>query len=424
MVQLKTPLSTFSPLEGDLNKPQGSNGTQSSSVLTSVQTAPQTTSVQTANTATQTSGPTSTGYYGKNLMERMRANNFWSKPKEEAGSVQSDAVPAATPSVDVEQKKLDAEYKARQSVLDSQMADLRKDYLARIDKGREDLQNVYDYLGVSEGKEKKFKKDNESKKKLFLLGEAIRQIGNLAAVHGGASPQKLESVIPEIEKRYQTDKALRVQRGKDKLSQAQERLKQESDAAYKEYLAGIDEAQLKQKALSQERNYNLAVRKANDAKEDKKDNLDLKGREQTRKEKKDAVTAAQNDAKIEIARGRENRLATGDGSSAASKKLNNRFNELYSKYPDLVRRYAENNNLNVDNNKKKDRFGRPSTGRSGSWSDVKHKKGVVDYIEYVISGGKASRGSRQGNTPAKGNNGRKTSAKRVQSSGRKLSIFS
>lgn len=412
MVQLKTPLSTFSPLEGNLNKPQDSGNTQSlsagaSSVPASVQTAPQTTPVQTANTATQTSVPASTDYYGKKLMERMRANNFWPKPKEtKVESADAATQSAVAPGADA-QRKLDAEYKARQAVLDAELADVRKDYLARMDKGKEDLQNVYDYLGASKEEEKKLSKKNESRKKLFLLGEAIRQIGNLVSVHNGASPQKLKSVLPEIEERYRTEKALRKKEGKERLALAQSRLKDESDAAYKEYLAGIEEIQAKQKALSQERNYDLAVRKANDAKEDKEKNLDLKGREQTRKENKDAVTAAQNGAKIEIARDREDRLASGGGSSVASKRLNDRFNALYSKYPDLVRKYAENNNLNVGNNKKKDRFGRPSTGRSGSWSDDKHKKGVVNYIEYVISGRKDSRGSRRGNTPANGNNGRK-----------------
>lgn len=404
-----------------MNKPQDSGNTQSlsagaSSVPASVQTAPQTATDQVSTQVVpQTSALSSTDYFGKDLMERMRANNFWHKPEDATTETSDNATqPAVTSAADEEQERLDAEYKARQSVLDSQLADLRKDYLARMDKGKEDLQNVYDYLGVSEEEEKNLKKNNESKKKLFLLGEAIRQIGNLAAVHGGASPQKLKSVIPEIEKRYQTEEAKRAKKNKDRLSQAQERLKQESDAAYKGYLAGIEDVQQRQKALSQERNYNLAVRKANDAKEDKKGNLDLKGREQTRKEKRDAVTAAQNDAKIEIARGRENRLATGGGSSAVSKKLNKRFNELYSKYPDLVRRYAENNNMNVGNNKKKDRFGRPSTGRGGTWSDDKHKKGVVSYIENVISQRGTPGGSRRGNAPANGNNGR----------GKQLSEFS
>lgn len=394
-----------------MNKPQDSGNAQvssagASSAPVTTQTAPQATAAQSpTQVVSQSSAPTSTDYFGKNLMERMRANNFWSKPKDaetgDAGGVTQSAVASAAGD---EQKKLDAEYKARQAVLDAEMTDRRKDYLARMDKSKEDLQNVYDYLGVSEEEEKKFKKDNESKKKLFLLGEAIRQIGNLAAVHGGASPQKLKSVIPEIEKRYQTEKALRKKEGNDRLALAQSRLKQESDAAYKEYLAGIEETQAKQKALNQERNYNLAVRKASDAKEDKKNNMDLKGREQTRKEKKDAVTAAQNGAKIEIARRRENRIANGGGSSAASRRLNSRFNELYSKYPDLVRRYAENNNMNVDNNKKTNRFGKPSSGRSGSWSDDKHRKGVVNYIEHVVSQRKASRGSEPRSTTQSVNN--------------------
>lgn len=126
---------------------------------------------------------------------------------------------------------LSDEEQAYLAMNDSILNNYRKQYK----QGDDITQGVYDYL--TGGKEEEpYKKENESKKKLLALSDAIRHIGNLMTVTDGATPQKFNSPVVEQEARYQQERAYRDKERAAQAKAAQEKAKQDARAAYNDAL--------------------------------------------------------------------------------------------------------------------------------------------------------------------------------------------
>lgn len=114
---------------------------------------------------------------------------------------------------------------------------VQNNYRKQYKEASDVTQGVFDYLnGGSEKEEEPYRKKNESRKKLYALADAIRQIGNLAYVTKGATPQKFNSPVSEQEAKYQQEKALRDKDRAARADAAQKKAKMDADAAYKDAL--------------------------------------------------------------------------------------------------------------------------------------------------------------------------------------------
>ena len=106
------------------------------------------------------------------------------------------------------------------------------------------MQSVYDFMLQSQEEEKKLAQKNESKKRLLLLGDALRHLGNLYFTTKGASPQNLTSSVTLQEQRYQQERAQRQAQRQAELKSALERAKQQADQNYKSSILGIEVGKL------------------------------------------------------------------------------------------------------------------------------------------------------------------------------------
>lgn len=104
--------------------------------------------------------------------------------------------------------------------------------------------SVYDYMLQPSAEERKLAKDNESKKRLLLLGDALRHLGNLYFTTKGATPQQFNSPVMTQESLYQQKRAeLRAQRAAA-LKNAMEQAKLQADQNYKSSMLGMRAAEL------------------------------------------------------------------------------------------------------------------------------------------------------------------------------------
>lgn len=104
--------------------------------------------------------------------------------------------------------------------------------------------SVYDYMLQPSAEEKKLAKDNESKKRLLLLGDALRHLGNLYFTTKGATPQQFNSPVMTQESLYQQKRAeLQAQRAAA-LKNAMEQAKLKADRDYKNSMLGMRAAEL------------------------------------------------------------------------------------------------------------------------------------------------------------------------------------
>lgn len=106
------------------------------------------------------------------------------------------------------------------------------------------MQSVYDFMLQSQEEEKRLAQQNESKKRLLLLGDALRHLGNLYFTTKGASPQNLTSSVTLQEQRYQQERAQRQAQRQAELKSALERAKQQADQNYKSSMLGIEVGKL------------------------------------------------------------------------------------------------------------------------------------------------------------------------------------
>ena len=113
-------------------------------------------------------------------------------------------------------------------------------------------QSVLDYMLAPSEEEKKMYKDNESKKRLLLLTDALRHIGNIYNTTRGAVPQQFNSPVVLQEQLYQQKKnELRAQRAAA-LKNAMEQAKLNADQSYKNSMLGMRQAEL-ERGLSNDR---------------------------------------------------------------------------------------------------------------------------------------------------------------------------
>lgn len=113
--------------------------------------------------------------------------------------------------------------------------------------GGDETQNVLDYLTRPSNEEQQLSKQNESKKKLLLLADALRHIGNLYYTTKGATPQQFTSPVAQQEGIYQTELQRRQKERAFAVEQALAQAKQEADAAYKQTMLGQKQAEIERK---------------------------------------------------------------------------------------------------------------------------------------------------------------------------------
>ena len=123
-------------------------------------------------------------------------------------------------------------------------------------------ESVMNYL--LSGNEEKFEKENESKKKLLLLTDALRHLGNLYFTTKGATPQKLTSSVPDQENLYQNEKLKRQRERSLVVQQALDVAKQKADEEYRNGLLGQKQAELERKQSLDNLNFTLNLQKQKD----------------------------------------------------------------------------------------------------------------------------------------------------------------
>lgn len=188
---------------------------------------------------------------------------------------------------------------------------IQNNYRKQYKQGDDITQGVYDYL--TGGKEEEpYKKENESKKKLLALSDAIRHIGNLMTVTDGATPQKFNSPVVEQEARYQQERAYRDKERAASVKAAQEKAKQDARAAYNDALL-----QMKNNAFNKSVYDSFMKRKADKDKFDfNKDKFD---KEYTLKQDKFKEQQNYNKKMLEL-KGESNSIARGRLALAYAKE--------------------------------------------------------------------------------------------------------
>lgn len=120
-------------------------------------------------------------------------------------------------------------------------------------------QSVFDYLLAPSEEEKKLYKDNESKKRLLLLSDALRHLGNIYNTTRGATPQQFNSPVVEQEQQYLRKRnEIRTQRAAA-LKGAMDQAKLDADQNYKNSMLGMKAAELERQRANDDwnRQFNL-----------------------------------------------------------------------------------------------------------------------------------------------------------------------
>ena len=105
-------------------------------------------------------------------------------------------------------------------------------------------QSVMDFMLAPSKEEQKMYRDNESKKRLLLLTDALRHISNIYNTTRGATPQQFTSPVVQQEQLYQQKKnELRGQR-QLALKNAMDQAKLNADLSYKNSMLGMRQAEL------------------------------------------------------------------------------------------------------------------------------------------------------------------------------------
>ena len=104
--------------------------------------------------------------------------------------------------------------------------------------------SVLDYMLAPTKEEQKLYRDNESKKRLLVLADALRHIGNIYNTTRGAVPQQFNSPVAQQEELYQKKKKeLRTERAAA-LKNAMDQAKLKADLSYKTSMLGMRQAEL------------------------------------------------------------------------------------------------------------------------------------------------------------------------------------
>lgn len=134
--------------------------------------------------------------------------------------------------------------------------------------------------------EEDYSKENETKKKILALGDALRHIGNIVGTTNGAPAQQFNSPVAEAEQHYQAGRARRETTAYKKAQQDYQMAKLDGDRSMRELKKEMGIAELARKAandqFNQDRitrndlfNHDLATQKLNETKDYHKSSLDL-----------------------------------------------------------------------------------------------------------------------------------------------------
>ena len=137
-------------------------------------------------------------------------------------------------------------------------------------------QSVLDYMLAPSKEEQKLYRDNESKKRLLVLADALRHIGNIYNTTRGAVPQQFNSPVAQQEELYQKKKnELRTQRAAA-LKNAMDQAKLNADLSYKNSMLGMRQAELDRGLANDRFNQQLNLSKFAYNQEKDKNNWALK----------------------------------------------------------------------------------------------------------------------------------------------------
>ena len=122
-------------------------------------------------------------------------------------------------------------------------------------------QSVLDYMLAPTKEEQKLYRDNESKKRLLVLADALRHVGNIYNTTRGAVPQKFNSPVAQQEELYQKKKKeLRTERAAA-LKNAMDQAKLKADLSYKTSMLGMRQAELDRSLANDKFNQQLNLGK-------------------------------------------------------------------------------------------------------------------------------------------------------------------
>ena len=134
-------------------------------------------------------------------------------------------------------------------------------------------QSVMDFMLAPSKEEQKMYRDNESKKRLLVLADALRHIGNIYNTTRGATPQQFSSPVVQQEQLYQQKKnELRTQRAAA-LKNAMYQAKLNADLSYKNSMLGMRQTEL-ERGLANDR-FNQQLNLGKFAYNQEKDKNDL-----------------------------------------------------------------------------------------------------------------------------------------------------
>ena len=108
-------------------------------------------------------------------------------------------------------------------------------------------QSVLNFLSRPSVDEIKSNRENESKKRLLLLADALRHIGNIYNTTQGATPQQFNSPLLEQENRYQQERQRQQRQRSMAVEQALAAAKQRADENYKNSTLALNAADLQRK---------------------------------------------------------------------------------------------------------------------------------------------------------------------------------
>ena len=108
-------------------------------------------------------------------------------------------------------------------------------------------QSVLNFLSRPSVDEIKSNRENESKKRLLLIADALRHIGNIYNTTQGATPQQFSSPVVEQEARYQQEKQRQQRQRSMAVEQALAAAKQRADENYKNSTIALNAAELQYK---------------------------------------------------------------------------------------------------------------------------------------------------------------------------------
>lgn len=153
------------------------------------------------------------------------------------------------------------------------------DYRNQYKQAADVTQGVLDYLNGGKDKdEEPYKKRNDNLKKIWMLTDALRHLGNLYNVTKGATPQNLNSPVQEIEAQYQKDKAVREADRAARAKALQDKAKQDMDMAYKNATLSMKANQFMRSLLNDKNKHTLEMNKLQWQIDKGNKDLDLKGK--------------------------------------------------------------------------------------------------------------------------------------------------